>query len=210
MQCVAIAAAVLLSACGGSGSNVNGGGGTGNRPPTISGDPASSVIVGDLYSFTPVATDADGDPLSFTIQNSPGWANFDAASGTISGTPLMGDIGTYQNIVISVSDGQLSDSLPDFGIDVTQVGTASATLSWAAPTRNNDGSPLADLAGYIIFYGKSSGNYSNQIRVDNPSITNYVVDGLTGGTYYFAAKTFNSAGVESEFSGEASATLTES
>src|SRR4030067_1427045 len=42
-------------------------------------------------------------------------------------------------------------------------------LTWDAPTTNTDGSPLTDLAGYKIYYGDSSGQYSSTVPVNAPS-----------------------------------------
>ena len=178
-----------------------------NRAPTISGNPALAVRIGDLYSFAPAAADPDGDAVTFSIRNKPSWAEFDALSGKISGTPTLVDVGMSSNIVISVSDGQTSTSLASFSIEVTQVSLGSASLSWTAPTQNEDGSALLDLAGFKVYYGSSSRNYTNQIRIDNASITTYLVDNLTPGTYFFSTTAFNASGVESRFSGEATKTV---
>jgi hypothetical protein len=175
--------------------------------PIISGNPASSTSVGNAYSFTPTASDPDGDALTFSIENRPGWATFDTSSGRLAGTPSDVNVGAYQNIVISVSDGALSASLPSFSIAVNQIAMGSATLSWTAPQRNNDGSALMDLAGYTIYYGLSEGNYSNSVRVDNPGITTFVVDNLPPNTYYFAATARNNSGAESALSDAATATV---
>ena len=80
----------------------------------------------------------------------------------------------------------------------------SATLSWTPPTQNTDGSPLADLIGYRIYFGNESGNYQEFIQIDNPGIATYVVEFLAPNTYYFAVTAMNSSGVESGFSNEAS------
>ena len=74
------------------------------------------------------------------------------------------------------------------------------TLSWTPPNQYEDGTPLNDLAAYKIYYGLSEGNYPNQIRIDNPGITTYVVDNLTANTYFFVSTSINSNDVESEFS----------
>jgi len=174
-----------------------------NAAPTIFGNPAGAVRIGDAYSFTPSASDPEGDALTFGVQNMPLWAAFDTATGALSGSPNLGDIGVYNGITISVSDGQNSASLAAYSITVTQVALGSATLSWTAPTQNNDGSPLTDLAGYKIYYGTNQGNYSTTIQIDNPGIATYVVENLTPTTYYFVATAFNASGVESAFSGEA-------
>lgn len=83
----------------------------------------------------------------------------------------------------------------------------AATLSWEIPIENEDGSPLTDLAGYNIYFGLASGLYTNEIRIDNPSISIYVVESLDPGeTYYFAVTAFNENDVESIFSNEVSKT----
>ncbi len=181
--------------------------GTTNNSPVISGTQPTSVTINETYTFTPSATDSDGDVLTFSIQNMPAWASFDTSTGTLSGTPIQGDEGTYSNIVINATDGQLSASLPAFAIQVNQVGLGSATLSWTAPVTNSDGSPLTDLAGYKLYYGTSQGSYGYQIQIDNPGITAFVVENLSPNTYYFVAAALNSAGVESNYSNEAIKTI---
>lgn len=180
---------------------------SGNSSPTISGSPPPAVLVSEMYDFTPNAYDPDGDPLTFTITNKPNWASFEASTGRLSGQPTLGNVGTVGNIVISVSDGKASDSLRAFSVTVSQTALGNVTLNWNAPTQNTDGSPLMDLAGYKIFYGTSSGNYDHEIRLDNPSMTTYVVENLVPDSYYFAAKSFNTSGVDSDYSGEAIRTV---
>ncbi len=89
-----------------------------NRPPVISGSPASSVMATTSYSFTPSASDPDGESLSFSISNKPDWASFSSTTGELSGVPGDGDIGNYSNITITASDGHDSQSLPPFNLDV--------------------------------------------------------------------------------------------
>ena len=178
-----------------------------NSAPTISGNPANSVLVGDDYAFTPSASDADGDNLSFSIQNRPSWASFNSNTGRLSGTPGAGDVGTYDNIRITVSDGQANATLSAFSISVNQVVTGSVTLSWDAPTENTDDSPLTNLAGYAFYYGTSPGTYPNRLQVNDPSITRYVVENLPAATYYFVAVAINSDGIESGYSNEAVRTI---
>jgi hypothetical protein len=168
-----------------------------NRAPTISGAPATSVVAGQSYSFTPSATDPDGDPLTFSISGKPSWATFNTGTGQLTGTPGQGTAGTYANIVISVTDGKVKTSLAAFTITVQQTGSGSATLSWSPPTTRTDGTPLTDLAGYRIYYGTTSGNYPNKVTIDNPGVTTYVVEDLASGTHYFAMTVFDTAGVES-------------
>jgi len=109
-----------------------------NRPPTISGTAAASVTVGALYSFTPTASDPDGNALTFAIANRPAWAAFDTATGRLSGTATTA--GTFSNIAISVSDGSVAVALASFSITVTppspvnRAPVISGTPSTAATT----------------------------------------------------------------------------
>ena len=77
----------------------------------------TSVVVGTPYTFTPTASDPDGQPLTFSIRNRPSWAAFDAATGRLQGTPP--STGTFADVTISVSDGQVAVPLPAFTIVVT-------------------------------------------------------------------------------------------
>ncbi len=90
-----------------------------NQTPVISGSPSTSVDAGELYSFTPTASDADeGATLTFSISNKPAWASFSATSGELSGTPASANVGATSGIVISVSDGTASASLEAFTLTV--------------------------------------------------------------------------------------------
>jgi len=178
-----------------------------NTGPIIGGAPPSIILVNEMYDFEPNAADPDGDSLTFQVTNKPNWAIFDKSTGRLYGQPTLNNLGIYDGIVISVSDGSASKSLPEFAIAVTQAALGKVTLSWVAPTQNADGSALLDLAGYKIHYGKDSGIYDHEISIDNPGITTYVVDNLVPDTYYFAATSFNTSGVESEYSGEAIRTV---
>jgi hypothetical protein len=94
-----------------------------NTAPVISGTPVTTVVAGNAYSFTPVATDADGQSLTFSIANQPSWAQFDTATGRLTGTPAATHVGTYAGITISVSDGAAQASLPAFAIVVSSGST---------------------------------------------------------------------------------------
>jgi hypothetical protein len=156
------------------------------------------------YSFTPSAADADGDSLAFTIQNKPAWATFNTATGRLSGTPSVSDVGTYSNISISVSDGAATTALSPFAIAVTSVSNGRATLSWTAPTENTDGSSLSNLAGYRIRYGTSASALTQTIVINNASVTTYVVEDLAPSMWFFAVTAVTSSGTESTHSNVAS------
>lgn len=185
--------------------------GPSNTAPTISGQPSTSATVGTAYTFTPKASDTDGDSLSFSVQNKPAWASFSASTGALSGTPAAANVGSYANIVISVSDGHTSASLVPFAITVNQSSgsgsTGTATVSWSAPTTNTDGSALTDLAGYHVYYGTSPGSLTKVVNVASAGTTSYTVSSLSSATWYFGVTSYTTSGAESAISTVVSKTV---
>src|SRR5262245_60171832 len=173
---------------------------TTNSAPLITGTPLTTVLQGSAYTFSPSATDADGNTLTFSVANAPPWATFNSSTGRLSGTPTAANVGSYNNITISVSDGSASASLPSFSIQVVALATGSATLSWAPPTQNTDGSPLNNLAGYKIYWGTSASSYANSVTISNPGLATYVVGQLTPAKWYFAVTAYTATGTESGYS----------
>jgi hypothetical protein len=70
----------------------------------------------------------------------------------------------------------------------------NAELEW-----NPSVSP--DVVGYDVYYGGSSGGYTNEVSVGD--MTNLTVSGLSDGTsYYFAVRAINIFGLESDYSAQ--------
>jgi len=178
-------------------------------PPTIKGSPATTITVGSAYAFQPAASGPSDMPLSFSVQNKPSWATFSIASGLLSGTPSSSQTGTYSNIVISVSDGQASSALPAFAItvDSATVTTGSATVTITPPTQNTNGSTVSNLAGVTIYYGTSSSNLSQSVKVATTAPTTYTISNLSVGTWYFAGQAYTSTGTTSAMSQVISASI---
>ena len=85
---------------------------------------------------------------------------------------------------------------------------SSATLSWEASTENVDGSPLTNLSGFTIYYGKQPTDLSTTIKLPTTGLLTYVVENLeVGATYYFAVAEDSSTGAESDLSSIVSATI---
>jgi len=81
---------------------------------------------------------------------------------------------------------------------------AEAVLSWDPNTES-------DLAGYKVYYGKVSGEYTQNLTVgftSTPAAPQYTVGNLDGGTtYYFVVKSVDNSLNESSFSNEVSKTF---
>lgn len=213
---IALTISTLIAAgCGGGGGSSSSSAAPGatappatgaNQAPTISATPASQAQVGASYSVVPSAQDAEGDTLAFTIQNKPNWAVFNTTTGQLSGTPSAQDVGAHNGVVISVSDGRASASLPAFSITVAQAaGTPVApgqgvALSWDVPTTTVDGGALADLTGYRIHYGPRADRLINTIEIPSAGLNQYVVQDLPAGRYFFVVRAVTANGAQSETS----------
>lgn len=78
-----------------------------NRAPVLSPIGNRSLGENELLQFSVGATDADGDTITYSVQNLPSGASF--ASQRFSWTPAYNQAGTYQ-VTFTVSDGQAQDS----------------------------------------------------------------------------------------------------
>lgn len=74
-------------------------------------------------------------------------------------------------------------------------GASSVTLAWDAVTD-------ANLAGYKVYYGTSSGSYSSNVSVSKTSTTATITGLQAGSRYYCVVKSYNTSGLESGPSNE--------
>jgi hypothetical protein len=149
--------------------------------------------------------------VTFSISQKPSWANFDADTGALTGTPTVNEEGMTGSITITASDSGVAATIGPFTIDVTAPApppaAGTATLTWTAPKSNTDGSPVTGLAGYHVYYGTSPDALTKTIDIAGPTSTTYVVSDLSSGTYYFAVSAYNASGIESAQSNVASKTI---
>jgi hypothetical protein len=83
---------------------------------------------------------------------------------------------------------------PVQALSLTLPGSYTVNLSW-------DDSPSTDVVGYDVYYGTTSGVYTNNILVGN--VTSYTISGLSAGvTYYITVAAVDVNGQESPFSNE--------
>jgi hypothetical protein len=201
---------VLCPACGGGGSDnapvaaIDGGSPAApvsspvnNAAPTISGTVEAMAHVGITYSYLPLARDADGDELVFSAQNLPPWASIDPTNGHISGTPGENDVGIYESITITVADALRSAVTTPFSITVVpETASGYAALQWEIPAAKVDGSPLDDLAGYRIMYGRDAQDLDQSVFINDPAVTSFEFTTLQSGIWYFSVVAVNAGGLE--------------
>ena len=129
-----------------------------NQPPTISGTPPTVIKVKTSYYFQPTARDPEGKALKFSVVNKPGWMVVSPNSGKLMGYPMSPTV--YNNIILRVSDGVNTVSLPAFSITVNSTGTIanrSPTISGSpgspAGIRTAVAAPDAPLPPPVRFAG---------------------------------------------------------
>ena len=86
--------------------------------------------------------------------------------------------------------------------------TRNVTVTWNAPTTNQDGTTCTDLAGYRIYRrsaGSAAGQYSSTVTLGN--VRTYTYTALSAGTYYFAVSARDRSNNESRLSSEVSFTV---
>jgi hypothetical protein len=82
-----------------------------------------------------------------------------------------------------------------------------AKLSWHAPAKNTNDTPLTDLDGYTIYYGNFKTALTRTIKVADAAETHYEFSKLRSGTYYFAIAADAKDGRQSAHSSMASKTI---
>jgi hypothetical protein len=176
---------------------------------SMTGPRPDNAVVGQRWSYQPSISSADDASVTVTASNLPDWIALDQSTGLLEGTPTEGDVRTWTNIQLTVNDGQQSTRLPAMSVTVVAQGAAmgTATVTWSAPTQRVDGSPIGELAGYRVLYGKSPRDYDYSVELDTTGINRYVLEGLGTGTWYFAVQAITSDGLTSAPSREVSKTI---
>ncbi|MHB8956711.1 MAG: putative Ig domain-containing protein [Pirellulaceae bacterium] len=125
-----------------------------NQAPVLT-EPGTLVVrEGETLSIPLVASDADGDALTFSAENLPAGAWLDPESGILAWTPHYEQAGTYPGIVIWAGDGHRSDTAT-FNIDVSntnraprldplaqQFGREGSAVQFALASSDADGDPV--------------------------------------------------------------------
>jgi hypothetical protein len=103
--------------------------------------------------------------------------------------------------LLTACGGGASSSSSD-NRDSTSSLVGSASLSWTAPSTRADNSylPMTELQGYRIYYGTSANDLSMLVDLNDSTITNYSLNDLPAGTYFFSVTAYDLDGLESGLS----------
>ena len=177
-----------------------------NRAPNISGAPPTAAREGQSYEFTPTASDADGDTLTFSIRNRPHGLVSTArqADSPARLAPALSEtMRTLRSMSAMVRSARRS---PRSRSRYSRY--RSAALRCHGRRRPCIGRLPADQSGRIP---DSLWHFARQLSEHatdrQPRSHDAVIDNLPAGTYYFVATAYDSDGRESDFSAVVSKTI---
>jgi hypothetical protein len=153
---------------------------------------SASIEQGQSTALSWSSTNAD------SCVASGGWSGTRSTMGSQSVSPA--STATY-TLTCSGAGGSASDSITVTVNDPPASGQ-DVNLSWVAPAEREDNTPISmsEIAGYRIYYGKTQGQYTSSIEVNDGSAGGYTITGLSSGTYYFVVTTYDVDGRESGYS----------
>ena len=219
-QALAISAFILYltafnyGGCGGGSSASTGSSApTANRAPLLTAIGDKTTAEGATLTFTPSATDPDGDALTYAAYSLPAGASFNAATHTFSWTPtytqsgtytvrfrVMDTVGLYAEEAITITITDVTGPTAPSDLVATVASTSQINLIW---TDNS-----ADEAGFKIERKIGAGDIYATITTTAANVVAYSDTGLSAATlYYYRVRSYNPAG-NSEYSNEISAATT--
>lgn len=153
---------------------------------------------------TTVNLSADPENVEIGGATTLSWSSLEATSCTASGD-WSGNRSLNGSEVVGPLSSDASYQLTCDGpsgsaVSLVTVRALDKTLRWQPPTQNVDGTPLTDLAGFTVYWGQSSRNYSGSQTL-SASMTEWEVT-VSPGEYYFALTAFDSEDNESGYSNE--------
>jgi hypothetical protein len=141
---------------------------------------ATAVVVPPATDHVVLTWGSLGPGTQYYVQTSTDLRTWTAATNT-----------SATNVSLALT----GDQSRTFRLSAGNVPPQSVTLAWDPSVS------VTNVAGYYIYYGTSTGSYTNLVDVGLG--TNGVVSNLVAGTaYYFAMTAYTSSGLESDFSSE--------
>jgi len=185
---------------------------TPNHAPVFSSTGGTKATVGETYSYTLAATDADGDRLSYGWTKKPSWLAWSASEHKLYGAPAADDVNKTFRVSVNVSDGEATTTqtylitvvgeiagvsseppvvtivYPTLGV---QVGCGRSKIKWEAT--DSDGT----VASIKLEYSTDGETWTLIAEGVDGTETSYDWDvcSLTYGTYYIMVTALDDTGV---------------
>jgi len=154
-----------------------------DRAPVLKPVGDKSTDEGNLLKFAISASDADGDPLTYSASNLPEGAHL--ADQTFSWTPDYDQAGVYEGVRFQVSDGELTDS-QDITIAVNNINLIpSAAIDSINPNPEAIEGELVSFSGHgedsdgsVVAY-----DWSSNIDGSLSNSSSFCTSALSAGTH---------------------------
>ncbi|MCU7919309.1 MAG: putative Ig domain-containing protein [Candidatus Thiodiazotropha sp. (ex Epidulcina cf. delphinae)] len=109
-----------------------------NRDPQITSTPVAHVVEGGNYQYQIVASDADGDTLSYTVTTAPAGMTINTAAGLIAWTPTDTQLGSH-TVSVQVDDGRGGTASQNFTLTVDPAPNTAPTITSTPVTTATEG-----------------------------------------------------------------------
>jgi fibro-slime domain-containing protein/RHS repeat-associated protein len=103
-----------------------------DQPPKITSTPRNTIAVGQSYYYQVMATDPDGDHLTYTLDTPIGNASLDPNTGFMTWTPTAALLGAH-SLQLHVSDGRGGTFTQPFTVTVTSAPNDSPPAITSTP-----------------------------------------------------------------------------
>ncbi len=141
-----------------------------NKAPLITSTAITTINKNELYTYSLIANDEEGDSLEWSVISLPNWLSL--SGSTLTGTPSKDDVGE-NSVAIKVSDSY-TDVSYYFTIDVKN--TAPTTINHTYQT-NEDTEGVFDLSSYAS--DANTGDSLTYTIVTNPTHGSLSLSGST-------------------------------
>jgi hypothetical protein len=102
--------------------------------PVFTSTPATTGTTGTVYAYTPTATDADGDSVSYSLIANPSWASL--TGNSVTGTPTAGGSVSF---TLRADDGHGKTADQTWSLMVTPAGNLAPIITSTPPTTATGG-----------------------------------------------------------------------
>ncbi|MEN9308801.1 MAG: hypothetical protein RL173_2733, partial [Fibrobacterota bacterium] len=165
-----------------------------NQAPSLSGSPIDTGRSGRAWAFSPVATDPEGEVLTWSLESKPTGATINAVTGVVSWIPSIGGIGFFELKVCDatgdcarmawVVTAAASNSAPQFTSTAITSATENVAYSYTAVATDSDGDALTwtgdsvptgatfNTTTHVLTWTPTysqSGSFAVKLKVKDPS-----------------------------------------